>query len=542
MFRIIAISLAVTLSGFLLNGGGSGAQTPPAFGRITATAYRLVQQTVVDGVVVDEKLEPISDARVSISELAVDMPLDRFGSADLSALPIGQGDEATVTVVFTAPGLGSFTFRNLEIGGGLLPNLTPVLTDQPRVTDVSRGARAAIRTSATSGSTESGTGEAASDNCMPWFDTNTYPPQSIRVYENAPGQDGLVHLVDFNFYAKHVLPREWDASWNAESLRAGAVVVKSYAWWHAMAPGHKHTTPSGACYDVDARCELSPDTCNHQKFNPFLSDASTDAAVDYTWNNYMVQGSSVVQAFYKSGDSSDGCGQWYGRPPPPIPGNDMSQYGSQACAVTGMPWWQILTVYYFPPEVSWQLIGAPAPPPEVKIRPSSNTYAIVEWAGQAELEYHLCADPGFMSSFKPSTCTLIGTGQSAESTAVQTGERYYRLLVCANGYCSAPRAGGVNKFDQSGNRFYGTAYYSWPFAYVAGRNLSGSNSGIIVSDGAVDFGNTPQHWCQAIRPSRNCGRWGWASSNPIVTVSQYLSLADPLSNAFLRLIRNAIGD
>ena len=147
---------------------------------------------------------------------------------------------------------------------------------------------------------------------------------------------------------------------------AGAMAVKSYAWWHAT-HSHKHITgPGGVCYDVDA-------TAVHQAYTPFLEDADTNAAVDATWDFYMIEGSGlgadVVQAFYKQGledpeddETGDACGQWTGPPPAPphapAPGNDMSQYGSQACAEDGVPWFFILTTYYFPLPVSWALLGA----------------------------------------------------------------------------------------------------------------------------------------------------------------------------------------
>ena len=117
------------------------AQTPtPAVATLTGTAYHLVDQTIVDGVVVDETLEPLSDGRIAIPELGIDMPLAADGTFTLSNLPVSADPDnpTEVTVIFTAPGLGSLTYLHLRIGPGEGPILTPVLIDTPRVTDVAR--------------------------------------------------------------------------------------------------------------------------------------------------------------------------------------------------------------------------------------------------------------------------------------------------------------------------------------------------------------------------------------------------------------------
>ncbi len=110
-------------------------------GALTGTAYHLVDQTIVDGVVVDQTLEPISDGRIAIPELGIDMPLSADGTFALSNLLASATPHtiAQVTVVFTAPGLGSYTFLHLLVYPGPVgPNLTPQLIDTPRVNDLNR--------------------------------------------------------------------------------------------------------------------------------------------------------------------------------------------------------------------------------------------------------------------------------------------------------------------------------------------------------------------------------------------------------------------
>jgi len=123
----------------------STAQVPAVdVATLTGTAYRLVDQTVVDGVVIDDREVPITDGRIAIPELGIDIPLAEDGSFHLSDLPASAdpGNPTEVTVIFTAPGLGSFTYLHLRLYPGHVgPNLTPQLIDTPRVDDLSRGHR-----------------------------------------------------------------------------------------------------------------------------------------------------------------------------------------------------------------------------------------------------------------------------------------------------------------------------------------------------------------------------------------------------------------
>ena len=132
-------ALALPLAAVMGVTAVSHAQTTPtpAVATLTGTAYYLVDQTIVDGVVVDETLEPISDGRIVIPELGIDMPLAADGTFELSNLPASANPDnpTEVTVIFTAPGLGSFTYLHLRIGPGYRPILTPVLIDTPRVDD-----------------------------------------------------------------------------------------------------------------------------------------------------------------------------------------------------------------------------------------------------------------------------------------------------------------------------------------------------------------------------------------------------------------------
>ena len=109
----------------------------------------------------------------------------------------------------------------------------------------------------------------AASSCSSWT-SETDPPPAIRVFRHA---SGAVDTVDFRTYAANVLSREWIGSWTAESLRAGALAVKSYAWYQVL-HWRGGVNPGGACFD------LRDDTAD-QVYDPSKATWSTAAtAVD----------------------------------------------------------------------------------------------------------------------------------------------------------------------------------------------------------------------------------------------------------------------
>src|ERR1041385_5850545 len=91
--------------------------------------------------------------------------------------------------------------------------------------------------------------------CTGWTDT-LLPPQNIWVWM---AESGVSEQYDFAFYLTHVLPDEWIASWDADSLGAGAIAAKTYAWYRTK-PGHAYSGGSG-CADLQ-------DTTADQVFDP----------------------------------------------------------------------------------------------------------------------------------------------------------------------------------------------------------------------------------------------------------------------------------
>jgi hypothetical protein len=162
--------------------------------------------------------------------------------------------------------------------------------------------------------------------------TNTTPPTHIRVYRVSLGR---VDTVEFRNYVKHVLPNEWIASWHGQSLRAGAMASKTYGWYRTMSAKYP-----GSGYDTK-------DTTADQVYNPNVSYASTNSAIDDTWNYRLVRNGAIFQTQYCAGTyngsrTSGQCSEKHGFPV----GNYASQWGSKYLADRGSSWQSILTFYY----------------------------------------------------------------------------------------------------------------------------------------------------------------------------------------------------
>jgi hypothetical protein len=159
--------------------------------------------------------------------------------------------------------------------------------------------------------------------------SDSNPPATIRVYRSATG---TVDTVDFTFYVKHVLPSEWIPGWLPASLQAGAMAVKTYGWYWT-----NFVKYPGQNYDVK-------DNYADMAYNPNVSYASTDSAVDAVASYRMTRSGAIFQAHFCAGVQGNDtrtdtqCGN--------TPGNWISQWGSQDYAQQGKDFTWILTYYY----------------------------------------------------------------------------------------------------------------------------------------------------------------------------------------------------
>jgi peptidoglycan hydrolase-like amidase len=154
--------------------------------------------------------------------------------------------------------------------------------------------------------------------------TETRVPKTILVYRTRLHR---VDRVSLKYYVKNVLPREWVPSWKSESLKAGAMAVKSFAWWHTL---HSTFRNSAGCFDVY-------DDTRSQVYIPGSATARTNAAVDATWNKRITRGGKIMKTQYCRDTTS--CGGW-------VTGNWMSQIGSRDKANAGWGYARILKYYY----------------------------------------------------------------------------------------------------------------------------------------------------------------------------------------------------
>lgn len=157
---------------------------------------------------------------------------------------------------------------------------------------------------------------------------NTYSnysyPSSISVKLNQTGNSKVVS-VNFETYIKNTLPNEWYASWNANSLRAGAYCVKMVGWYRKIKP-----VSSSGGYDV---------TQGTQKYVPDTAATETDNAVDYIIGNGMADSTKkLFYPEYAAGTKGSAGTQ---------SGGQLKQWGSQYLASDkGYTYKQILNYYY----------------------------------------------------------------------------------------------------------------------------------------------------------------------------------------------------
>ena len=127
--------------------------------------------------------------------------------------------------------------------------------------------------------------------------------------------------IDFKEYVKGVLPNEWGSTWHEESLKAGAIAVKMYAW-------SKYET-AGFVWD----CTWD------QVYNPDKRYESIDQAVEETWDWIFITPNpgKPIRTYYNA---------WIGGCQERQEINCMGQWNSKKDAENGMTWQEIITKYY----------------------------------------------------------------------------------------------------------------------------------------------------------------------------------------------------
>ncbi len=167
------------------------------------------------------------------------------------------------------------------------------------------------------------------------------PPLTIRVWRrgldgSTASCSGRVDVIPFEQYVRGVLPHEWIRSWNPESLKAGAVAIRTYAaYW--VASGGKYD-----CADLD-------DTTASQVYKDEFF-AESDAAVAATAGVYVIKNDALVFAEY-SAENGDPTATGVSEPlctgrAVNGHGRGTCQWGTQRWAQDGKTWDWIVTHYY----------------------------------------------------------------------------------------------------------------------------------------------------------------------------------------------------
>ena len=203
------------------------------------------------------------------------------------------------------------------------------------------------------------------------------PPATIRIYRRGAENNsctGRVDVIPLEDYVKGVVPHEWIPSWHDESLRAGSIAARSFAWGWINAGGKYD------CADLD-------DTTRSQVYREDRTARAT-AAVDSTVGMAVVRDGAVVRAEY-SAENSDPTA--FGVDEPLCTGRElfghgrgMCQWGSQRWATQRDQVAEWMVEHYYPGASVGGGI-APDPQPQIELRQRI-----------ARIDAITCSDPSAM--------------------------------------------------------------------------------------------------------------------------------------------------
>jgi len=289
---------------------------------LSVTAQTLSSATIRGLVTADTTGAPIPNAQVTIPLLGLQTTTNSAGEFSWEAIPLNDA-VVPVTVHVTAQNFGGWTLQDVRVLRDETLIIKAILEKSPVTIVVpppSNERTLPPDPLAAMGAAESG-GPIGAPGDFPI-------PHTIRVRVTGNPYCNTtipytVEVVDFKEYVKHVLPNEWWASWPGESLRAGAMAAKMYAWYWIAA--------GGKWDDAD----VYDSTCD-QVYNPAVEYESTNLAVDFTWNWLMMRDSQFILTQYRAFDSQ--CGS----------ADCMGQWDSRDKALNSWTWDEILLFYYDP--------------------------------------------------------------------------------------------------------------------------------------------------------------------------------------------------
>jgi len=279
--------------------------------------------TNIQGTVTEARTgRPIAGAHVQVANLNLSALTDAEGQFAWNAIPLPQST-ITTTITLTAAGFGNWMLQDVRLQADDTLLLTPQLSASPTVVvaPLPRAERPALPQD-----------QPPADRMQILAgDQSTVPlPATIRVRVTGwphcdTSRPYTVQTIDFRTYLQHVLPNEWNPSWSANSLRAGAMAAKMYAWYWVAVGGK---WPDADVYDS---------TCD-QVYNPSIAYTNSNTAIDYTWDWRLMRGNSFVITYYRAYYSQ--CLD------AGLAGDCMGQWDSKWMSDGGSTWDQILSYFY----------------------------------------------------------------------------------------------------------------------------------------------------------------------------------------------------
>lgn len=197
---------------------------------------------------------------------------------------------------------------------------------------------------------------ATSDKCTKWNGQYS-PPTTIRVlrtWKTSPPAEvkGTVVKVDFDEYVATVMAAEWPEFYPLETLKAGAIATKQFAWYYILNPRGKTKWVDGQkiCYDVEdstADQWYKPETFGPGQDKWPAEGSRIRAAMNATWDvslrkiNWNTNISTFFLTGYRAGATGVACGA-------DATGWKLFHNSTKQCGKDGLTYREILRKYLGP--------------------------------------------------------------------------------------------------------------------------------------------------------------------------------------------------
>jgi hypothetical protein len=198
--------------------------------------------------------------------------------------------------------------------------------------------------------------DAPPKRCSKWGSAFT-PPKTVQVLRTSATTDdkqvkGTVQKVDFYEYVATVMAAEWPESYPLETLKAGAIATKQFAWYYVLnyRGGVKWKDGVKQCYDVvDSTVDqwYKPEVFGPGQDKWPAPDSRIRRAMDATWDQslrkyrYSSGDSEFFLVGYRAGSRSAACGE-------DATGFKLFHNSTKKCGQDGLKYEEILRLYLNP--------------------------------------------------------------------------------------------------------------------------------------------------------------------------------------------------